>query len=493
MEPRERMSPPATGRISAGAVNEAPVPPCEGGEAPAEPPPPEVVPRSLPRGSLTRQVYVLALPMLGEQLGNFTIGLVDTLLAGRISKEATSAVGTAAYVGWFTGLLFMLVSTGAAALVSRAFGAADTRTAGRVMNQSFVLMLGMGVIASLAVFFGAPGIGQFLTQTPEAAALFVNFLRIDACGYLAYAVLAIVNTVLRAAGDTRTPMAVMLSINVVNVLVATTLVFGWVIPPLGVAGIAIATVTARTLGGVIALVLALRGRRSMRLALRDLCPDAALIWRILRIGIPGATEAAVMAVAQFLFIKVIAETAPGAAGTANYAAHMIAVRLEAITYLPAMAWMTAAATMVGQYLGAHQPRRAARAGHVAAAQGAMLTTLIAVNFYLFADLLFAVMSNDPQVRAVGAPAFRLLAFVQPILCAGIIYMGALRGAGDTRYTMLASIVGGLCVRVPGAYIGGILLEGGLIGAWCGMWADNIVRCALGLIRYLHGGWQRIRV
>jgi putative MATE family efflux protein len=468
-------------------------PPCAGAEVGAELPPAEVVPKSLPSGSLTRQVYVLALPMLGEQLGNFTIGLVDTLLAGQISKEATSAVGTAAYVGWFTGLLFMLVSTGSAALVSRAFGAADTRTAGRVMNQSFVLMLAMGVVASLAIWFGAPGIGAFLTQTPEAAAMFVLFLRIDACGYLAYAVLTIVNTVLRAAGDTRTPMGVMLSINVVNVLVATTLVFGWLTPPCGVAGIAIGTVTARTLGGAIALVLAIRGRRSMRLAGRDLRPDGALVWRILRIGIPGATEAAVMAIAQFLFIKVIVETASGAAGTANYAAHMIAVRLEAITYLPAMAWMTAAATMVGQYLGAHQPRQAARAGHVAALQGAMLSSLIAVNFYLFADLLFAMMSNDPQVRAVGAPAFRLLAFVQPILCAGIIYIGALRGAGDTRYTMMASFIGGLCVRVPGAYVGGILLGGGLVGAWCGMWADNIVRCALAVVRYVHGGWQRVRV
>ncbi len=431
--------------------------------------------------------------MLGEQLGNFTIGLVDTLLAGRISKEATSAVGTAAYVGWFTGLLFMLVSTGATALVSRAFGGGDTRTASRVLNQAFILILLMGVVASLAIWLGAPAIGAFLTQTPEAAALFTLFLRIDACGYLAFAVLVIVNTCLRAAGDTRTPMAVMLSINVVNVVVATGLVLGWVSSPMGVAGIALGTVTARCLGGVIALVLAIRGRHSMRLARRELRPDGPLIWRILRVGIPGATEAAVMAVAQFLFIKIIVETASGAAGTVNYAAHMIAVRLEAITYLPAMAWMTAAATMVGQYLGAGQPHKAARAGHVAAMQGAMLAGLIAINFYLFADVLFGVMSSDPQVRAVGAPAFRLLAFVQPILCAGIIYLGALRGAGDTRYTMVISFVGGLLVRVPGAYIGGILLNGGLIGAWCGMWADNIVRCSLVFVRYYQGGWKRVRV
>ena len=87
----------------------------------------------------------------------------------------------------------------------------------------------------------------------------------------------------------------------------------------------------------------------------------------------------------------------------------------------------------------------------------------------------------------------MLAFAQPFLCAGIIYIGALRGAGDTRYTMAISLIAGLCVRVPAAYLGGIVLGGGLIGAWCGMWADNLVRLLLALGRYLHGGWKRIKV
>ncbi|MBK9126668.1 MAG: MATE family efflux transporter [Phycisphaerales bacterium] len=452
-----------------------------------------LTPPGLPPGSLARQIRILALPMLGEQLGNFLIGLVDTLLAGQISREATGAVGTAAYVGWFTGLLFMLVSTGAAALVSRSFGAGDPRAASRVLNQSVLLMLLMGVLAAAGVWSIAPTIAGFLTGTSQASAMFVLYLRIDAFGYLLGAVLAIVNTALRAAGDTRTPMVVMLGVNVVNAVVSMTLVFGWLGPPMGVAGIATGTVAARCLGGLAALTIAIVGWRSMRLTRADLRPDPGYIWRILRIGIPGAAEAAVLTVAQFLFIKVVSMTAPEPLGGANYAAHMIAVRLEAITYLPAMAWMTAAATMVGQYLGAQLPRQAARAAHVAALQGGVLAALIAVNFYVWADFLFGVMSNDPLVRQVGAPAFRLLAFVQPILCMGIIYNGALRGAGDTRYTMFTSLVSGLLVRVPGAYLGGIVLEGGLVGAWCGMWADNIVRFALGLARHLHGGWKRVRV
>jgi len=450
-------------------------------------------PPGLPRGPLSRQVWVLALPMLGEQVGNFLVGLVDTWLAGHLSKEATAAVGTAAYVGWFVGLTFMLVSTGAAAVVSRSFGAGDRWTADRTLNQAFLLMLVLGTATGLLAVLLAPFFAAFLTQTAAARDLLSVYLRIDAVGYLALGIFTVVSTVLRASGDTRTPMAIMLLVNVVNVLVASSLVFGWLGPSWGVRGIAWGTVIARCVGGTLALGVALAGWRELRLTLGGLRADPGIIHRILRVGVPGGADALIMAVAQLLFIKVIAHTASGPAATANYAAHMIAVRMEAITYLPAMAWMTAAATLVGQYLGARQPRRAARAAHVAAVQGAFLATGVGVVFFFLAEAIFAAFSNDPDVRAVGVPAFRLLAFAQPFLCTGIIYVGALRGAGDTRFTLLVSTIGGLLVRVPGAYLGGIVLGGGLIGAWCGMWADNLVRLLLGLARHLHGGWKRIRV
>jgi len=114
-------------------------------------------------------------------------------------------------------------------------------------------------------------------------------------------------------------------------------------------------------------------------------------------------------------------------------------------------------------------------------------------FFLFAHQIYAAMSSDLQVRAVGGSAFRWLAFVQPFLAAGIIYMGALRGAGDTRWTMVFSLIGGLGLRVPLAYLGGIVLAGGLLGAWSGMIVDIIARFLMGFARFTHGGWKRVRV
>ena len=193
------------------------------------------------------------------------------------------------------------------------------------------------------------------------------------------------------------------------------------------------------------------------------------------------------------FIKVVVHTASGDAATVNYAAHMIGVRMTAITYLPAAAWMTAASTLVGQYLGAKRPALAARAAHVAALHGVLVSTGVGIAFFLLADAIYALMSQDPAVRTVGAPVFRMGAFVHPFLCAAIIYNGALRGAGDTRYPMIFSLIGGILIRIPLAYLGGVVLGAGLLGAWCGMWADNVAKCVMGLARVVQGGWKKVKV
>ncbi len=441
------------------------------------------------------QVLFLALPMLGEQFFNFLVGLVDTYLAGHVSKEATAAVGTGAYMGWFATLVFALAGTGASALVSRCWGAKERATGRRALNQAVVLALALGLTTSITVFAAAPWLADFLAAqlTPEAHAMFIRYVRIDCWGYVLYSIVLVCGGIVRAAGDTRTPMRIMIGVNFANALISSSLVFGWFGQSFGASGIAFGTVMARTIGGLLMIYVLTKGLDGLKLNWREMKPDFEILQRILRVGLPAAADAGVMWLAQMAFIKIIASTGHGAAATANYAAHMIAMRFEALTYLPAMAWMTAAATLVGQYLGADDQRRATRAGHIAALQGACLTMIVSVSFWTMAGMLYSLFTQDSAVRDVGTPALRLLGFIQPVLAMAIIYMGALRGAGDTRTTMGISVIGGLVVRLPLAYLGGIVLHGGLIGAWCGMWADNITKFVLGLARFAHGGWRRVKV
>ncbi len=446
----------------------------------------------LPSGPISWQVLVLALPMLGEQLLSVMVGVVDTYLAGHVSKEATVAVGTASYLGWFVMLAFTLVGVGAAALVSRALGGADRATANRALHQAMLLATVIGVLVAGLSYLSAALLADFLTRTDAARDVTTHFLKVIALCYVLGSLNMAGSAVLRAAGDTRTPLLIMVVVNLVNIVVAAGLVYGWFGVRIGVQGIAIGAVAARSVGGVLMVLALLRGAGSLRLRFSQLTPDWPLLRRIVNIGAPAAADTTLITLAQLAFIKIIAESAAGEAATANYAAHAIAMQVEALSYLPAMAWGTAAATLVGQFLGANEQRRATRAGHTAALQGAAIGLLVGLTFFLAADAIFATMTSDEGVRAVGGPALRLLGFAQPFLCTAIIYIMALRGAGDTRFTMGIALVGGL-LRVPVAYLGAIVFQGGLIGAWVGMWTDNVAKCALGYGRFAQGGWRRVQV
>jgi MATE family multidrug resistance protein len=458
--------------------------------APTAAPPPLA---TLPAGTINRQIYILALPMLGELSFNFLVGFVDTYLAGHISKEANVAVGMATYATWLLTVLFTLVGVGAAALVARSIGGGDRRTANRAVNQALLLAVVAGLITSVAAYLLAPALATQLAPTEIARTIARGYLRIDALGYLVLAITAIGNGLLRASGDTRTPMVIMVVVNIVNAIVSVALVHGWVTEPLGPTGIALGTLVARSLGGLIIVGVMLRGPHGFRVRPVFLRPNPRIMARMLRVGLPAAGDSAVMSLAQLLFLSIVSRTATGEAGTANLAAHTIAMRMEGLSYLPAIAWATAAATAAGQYLGARRPDDATRAIRAAAIQGACISATIGAAFILFAGLIYRVMSNDAAVAAAGVPAFRILGFVQPMLAAGMIFTGSLRGIGDARVTMLISLVSGVGLRVPVGYLGGIVLGGGLIGAWCGMWADNITKFVLGYLRFRHGGWRHIRV
>ena len=148
--------------------------------------------------------------------------------------------------------------------------------------------------------------------------------------------------------------------------------------------------------------------------------------------------------------------------------------------------------MVGQSLGASKPDRAKRTGHEGVLQCGVLAIAIALFFFFGASWLYAQMSTDPEVRAVGVGPFRIVALLQPAMAISIVYIWALRGAGDTRSPLLITL-GGIVIRLGGGYYFGIVLEGGLLGAWIGMFGDMLWRAVASAIRYARGNWLRTEV
>lgn len=440
-------------------------------------------------GPLRSTLFFLALPVLAEQMLNTFIALFDTWLAGRISATATGAVGLAAYVGWLASMIVMMVGTGTTALVARYVGSGCHARANRYTNQSMTLAAFVGVALFLLLYSIAPALATYSHMTGPAHAIAVHYLRVDAVGHIFMSLTLVGCAALRGAGNMRTPMALFALINTLNVIASCMFVYGF---DMGVRGIVAGTVTARIVGAFALVAVLIRGRTGLILRRRELRVVRRHAARILRIGLPAAADGTIMWSGHFVFLGIVTSVLPGMLGEATFAAHIIAIRVEALTYLPAVAWASAAATMIGQSLGAGNPARAKQVGHEAVLQCGLLSLVMSVLFFFGASWIYEQMTLDPLVRAAGAGPFRVLALFQPLLVVSIIYVWGMRGAGDTRFPMLITLAGVPIRLVLGYYFG--IVEGlGLLGAWTGMFADMIWRALASSIRYFNGKWLTTKV
>jgi putative MATE family efflux protein len=459
------------------------------------------------------QVLALALPALGEQLLNFTVALYDTFLAGYISTGGhetglyTTTVGIASYLGWLASLLFALVGTGTTALVSRARGRGDLAEANRFANRSLLLVTPLALLIAGALYAAAPTLAARAGLLGESAQVLTTYLRTDALGQLLFGYCLVGAAALRGMGDMRTPMWILGGVNLLNMLVATAMVFGTrgnsPLQPLagllgdwdswGVSGIVSGTLTARLAGGAAMLCVLARGINGLRLTPSLLIPDMADLRRILRVGVPAALEGLTLWTGQWLFLEIISQLGSESDGSAYKAAHMIGMDAEALTYLPATAWGYAAASLVGQNLGANRPDRARAVTHEATRHAIVIALIGALVYYFGAETIYQVMSREEPVRVIGAPALRFLSWYQIPLAMVIVYLQAIRGAGDTRAVLLINFLGFFLVRLPIAWWLGLHLKLGLIGAWSGMSIDVLCRAIVAGIYFARGGWSRTQV
>ena len=259
-------------------------------------------------------------------------------------------------------------------------------------------------------------------------------------------------------------------------------------------GIAAGTVGSRAVGGILMLIVLAR-------SVSDLTGTPSLASlrysestrRILRIGIPGASDSLLMWIGHFLFLKIIAGLGDEESGPAIFAAHIVGMQVESLNYLPAWAWGTAAATLVGQSLGAGLPDRARRGGHEATLQAMILAAVVGVAFFFGAAAIYHFMHEDEAVRLVGVPALRLLAFFEIPLSIVIVYAVAIRGSGTTIPPMMINFAGIFLVRIPLAWLFAVYWNMGLIGAWSGMCIDVVVRAAGMALYFRLGKWSQKQV
>ncbi len=446
-----------------------------------------------------RPMLRLALPVLAEQFLATLVMYSDTILAGQyLDQSALAAMALLAYFMWLVTGLFAFVAIGSLALTARLIGGGDLEMARRTTNQSLVAGLALSLlIGGALVSFLEPTI-DLLNAEPEVARLTARYLYFLLPVLPAVMLTQVGPACLRGAGDTVTGMIAMGVVNIVNVAVAWGLICpAWAawrqsvgLPELGWDGLAVGAAVGYGAGGLLMLVQLSRGRAGLRIVPRWLRPDWSLTRRILRIGIPGGCDILMAVGCQLWFVSIIFHL-----GSTAAAAHGVAVRIESLAYLPGAAFQAAAATLAGQYLGARDPRRASHAVWMTCLVGGAVMTAAGVVFYFGGEPLVRIFVNPSQtdVIAVAAVLLKIVAFAMPPFALMAIMLGALRGAGDTRVTMIFTTLGFLVVRIPLAYALTRVWPLGVYGAWYAMLADLCVRCALVCGRFRHGGWKRVAV
>lgn len=448
-------------------------------------------------GNLRWAVLMLALPVIAEQLLNFLVGFTDTWLSGRLSAAATSAIGLGAYVNWLAELLFALVGTGATALVARHWGAGEKDQASRAASCALSLSLVLGVVGVAMIYLVAPWLCGVLSLDETSTRLSTRYLQLACFGHVFTSVLLIGGAALRGAGNMWTPMKILGLVSGLNIVFSSVLVLGvkysWLLT-LGVDGLAYGTIAARFVGACFMLFALCRGSAGLRTTLsRAAATDFETVRRILRIGAPAAADGLLLWGGHFLFIKIISGLGTGGAQSTVFAAHIVGVQVEALNYLPAAAYGMAAATLIGQCLGAKQIDRASQGGHEAALQASLVALVAALTFYFGASAIYGFMHEDVRVAEVGAPAMRLLALFELPLTLTIVYAIAIRGAGDTLPPLIANVLGVYGVRLTVGYWLAVEQGYGLAGAWAGMGVDVILRGTGLFIYFRRGRWKKTQV
>ena len=448
----------------------------------------------VPWRTLLLQLVLLAFPTLIENLLHMVVGLTDVYLAGHLPKDAAAAVaavGSIAYILWLISLIVATIGTGSTAIIARAVGARHRSLANSVCGQSVACALVLGLMLGVVGFTLAGPIAQLSGLSGEARQFALVYLRILSFSLPFSTLMFTANACLRGAGDTVTPAVSMVIVDGSNALLSATLALGWFgVPAMGFKGIAIGTAVAYTLGGVLQFIVLLGGWGGVRLHLHRLRPHWHTMRRIFRIGLPSGAEMLIAWAANFVILVLINRMdAQSLAGSA----HIVAIRMESLSFLGGFAIATAAATMVGQSLGMKDPVRAQRSAFVAYGVGGGWMLLFGLMFILLPRAFASVLSDDPRVIELAARCLFITGFAQLGFAAAMIFGGALRGAGDTFVVMILNLATILTLRLVGAILVAYVFKLGLAAVWVVLASELMLRGILVFGRFLQGGWKRAEV
>ena len=429
-----------------------------------------------------RAAFTLAWPGIIEQLIRASGQTVVIAFIGHLGAVAIAAVGASLQFTFLLFPVFNALSIGTVALVSRRMGEHRAEAASDIVRQSLVLGAVLGVATGALFAICARGLLSLIGAADDVAAAGAPYLAFVG-GLNVFGTISIIGvSAMRAAGDTRTPMWLSALGSALTVPATYLLV---TVAGLGIMGAAYAQIGVSVVFCVATVGLLWRGRAGLRIG--------GGTWRLERATLRSlASISGYSAGESFLFsIGILAlGFLAFRLGTEAYAAHQLVSQLESLSFLPCVGFSAASAALVGQSLGMRDPERAMRSGWAATRMAIIWTSAAGAVLALFPRALIGIFTNDQSVITAGVGALIVIGFAQPAQAVNFTMGGALRGSGDTRFTLATTIVNWFIVRLPLALLFAFPLGLGLAGIWLAILMDYCVRAVILSLRFRGGKWSR---
>jgi putative MATE family efflux protein len=437
-------------------------------------------------GSLGRAITLLAIPMVLEMSMESLFGMVDVFWVARLGPNAVATVTLSESLLTVVFAVAMGLSMSTTAMVARRIGEKNPEAAAVAAVQAIAIGIGVSIVVGISGGVWARPLLRLMGAAEEVAATGWGYTAVLLGGSVTIILLFLINAVFRGAGDAAIAMRALWLANLVNIILDPCLIFGWgPFPEMGLPGAAVATTIGRGLGVAYQLYVLLSGRHRVVVRRSEIRLDPAVLGRLLRISFTGMTQFFISTASWLGLVRIIALF-----GSAALAGYGIALRIIIFSILPSWGLSNAAATLVGQNLGAQQPDRAERSVWVTGFYNMVFLGGVAVIFIVFAPPLIMLFSADPAVVPVGVDCLRYISYGYLFYAYGMVMVQAFNGAGDTFTPTVINLFCYWLWEIPLAYVLALWTTLGVQGVFLAIAIAESTTAVVGVLAFRRGRWKK---
>lgn len=441
------------------------------------------------KGSIRRAVFMLSVPMILEMLMESIFAIVDIFYVSQVSVNAVATIGLTESVITLVYAIAIGLSMAATAVVARRIGEEDKKGA----SQAAVQIIILGIVVSLGVsaigVFYPKDILSLMGGEPDLIAEGYGYTQVLMAGNVTIMLLFLINAIFRGAGDASVAMWALVVSNGLNIILDPLFIFGiGPFPEYGVMGAAVATTIGRGTAVIFQLLVLFYGWGRIKIGFKDLVLKIEIMLNLIKVSLGGIGQFIIGTSSWVFLMRIMSEF-----GSEVLAGYTIAIRIMMFTFLPAWGMSNAAATLVGQNLGAQKPDRAEQSVWKTGKYSAIFMGLVSIIYLIFAPEIMFLFNQEPEVVRQGALCLRVISSGYIFYGYGMVVINAFNGSGDTRTPTYINFVCFWLFQLPFAYLMALNLEFGPMGIFLAITLAEVLIAILGIIWFKKGKWKLVKV